>query len=223
MHCLYYSPGACSLAVHIVLEEIGQPYALELVSSSGPLEGSGTSHPAWKAKNPKGRIPALSGVRGSIGGAENLLTEVNAILFYLGGSYRDAGLLPREIDGQARAIEWMNWLSGSVHGMSYGQIWRPNRYIDEPGSHPALREKGRSNLREQYGLIERLLSDGRRWALGEAYSIVDPYLFVFFIWGQRIGLTMTADFPGWARMTKEMLARSAVRRVTAKEGLAVSI
>jgi len=69
MHRLYYSPGACSLAPHIVLEEIGKPYELELVSSSGVREGRMTATPEWKAVNPKGRVPALSGVAGHIGGA----------------------------------------------------------------------------------------------------------------------------------------------------------
>lgn len=65
MHRLYYSPGACSMAAHIVLEEIGEPYHLELVSSRGKLGGEGTTSPAWIEQNPKGRVPALSGVPGS--------------------------------------------------------------------------------------------------------------------------------------------------------------
>ena len=65
-HRLYYSPGACSMAVHIVLEEIGEPYDLELVSSRGRIGGEGTTSPAWMAQNPKGRVPALSGVAGRI-------------------------------------------------------------------------------------------------------------------------------------------------------------
>ena len=82
-HRLYYSPGACSMAAHIVLEEIGEPYDLELVSSRGRVGGEGTTSPAWMAQNPKGRVPALSGVPGRIGGSDNLLTELHAILFYL--------------------------------------------------------------------------------------------------------------------------------------------
>ena len=52
-HRLYYSPGACSLAAHIVLEEIGEPYDLELVSSRGRLGGEDSTSPAWIAQNPK--------------------------------------------------------------------------------------------------------------------------------------------------------------------------
>jgi glutathione S-transferase len=49
MHRLYYSPGACSIAVHIVLEEIGDPYEVELISSSGAREGRMTATPPWRA------------------------------------------------------------------------------------------------------------------------------------------------------------------------------
>ena len=61
MHRLYYSPGACSMAVHIVLEEIGELYELELVSARGHLGGVVTTSTEWMTKNPKGRIPASWG------------------------------------------------------------------------------------------------------------------------------------------------------------------
>jgi len=82
-YCLYYSSGACSMAPHIALEEIGQPFKLELVVSRGEREGAMTSTSEWRAINPKGRIPALLGVPGSMGGAPALLTEVPAIMVYL--------------------------------------------------------------------------------------------------------------------------------------------
>jgi glutathione S-transferase len=72
MYKLYYSPGACSMAVHIVLEELGVPYELELVS----VQSGATSGPAYLAVNPKGRVPALRR-------NNEILTEVGAILAYL--------------------------------------------------------------------------------------------------------------------------------------------
>src|SRR5262249_38116005 len=149
----------------------------------GAREGSGTATPAWKAINPKGRVPALSGVPGRIGGAPDLLTELSAILFYLARSNPWAGLLPADPVGEARAVEWMNWLASNVHAMSYGQIWRPHRFAADEALHPAVRAQGERNLREQYAYIERLLGDGRRWAVSEAYGIVEPYLLVMYQWG----------------------------------------
>ena len=210
------------MAVHIVLEEIGEPYELELVSSRGRLGGVGTTSQEWKAKNPKGRVPALSGVAGRIGGADDLLTEAQAILFYLARTYPAAGLLPADAIGQARAVEWMNWLSMNVHAMSYGLIWRPNRFVADERDNAAVQRMGQQNVREQYAYIETLLGDGRDWALPGAYSIVDPYLLVFYEWGVRIGLDMAASYPAWRRLTERTLVRPAVQRVLRDENISIS-
>ena len=219
---LYYSPGACSMAAHIVLEEIGAPFELELVLSRGEREGAMTATPEWRAVNPKGRIPALAPVPGSAGGSPGLLTEVPAILLYLGLEHEEAGLLPRDPASLARAAEWMNWLSGNVHSMAYGQIWRAQRFSDDEAALDSIRARGRASLADHYNYVERLLADGRGgWALPSGYSVVDPYLLVFFQWGQRIGLAMR-DYPAWSAATERMLARPAVRRVLEREGVTIS-
>ena len=205
------------MAAHIVLEEIGAPYDLELVSSRGRLGGEGTTSAAWMAQNPKGRVPALSGVPGRMGGSENLLTELHAILVYLARTYPDAQLLPTDPAGEARGIEWMNWLSSNVHAMSYGQIWRANRFVADERDFAPVQDKGMQNLREQYAYIEQLLADGRTWALASGYSVVDPYLLVFYQWGGRVGLDMKQSYPAWRRLTDQTLERAAVRRVLAQE------
>src|SRR5688500_1412878 len=183
---LYYSPGACSMAAHIALEEIGTPFALELVSSRGEREGAMTATEAWRAVNPKGRVPALSPVPGSAGGAAELLTETPAILVYLATAHPEAALLPAGPAGLARCIEWLNWLSGNVHAMSWGQIWRAQRFSDDEAALEAIRAKGRAALLDQHDYIERLLGDGRDWAVAGGYSVADAYLLVFFQWGGRI-------------------------------------
>lgn len=69
---------------------------------------------------PQGRVPALTGVPGRIGGAENLLTELHAILVYLARAHPAAGLLPADLAAEARCVEWMNWLaskSGAPSGL----------------------------------------------------------------------------------------------------------
>ena len=219
---LFYSPGACSMAVHIVLEEIGVPFKLELVSSRGEREGAGTATAAWRAVNPKGRIPALLGVPGSVGGAAGLLTEAPAILVYLAAAHPEARLLPAEPAAIARCLEWLNWLSGNVHAMSFGQIWRAARFTADEGAEEGVRAQGRRNLLDQYAYVERLLGDGRDWAIPEGHSLVDPYLLVFFQWGQRIGFDMRGDFPAWARSVDRLIERPAVRRVLAKEGVTIA-
>lgn len=217
MRTLFYSPGACSLAPHIVLEEIGAPFRLQLVSSRN---GEGTETPEWRAMNPKARVPALSGVPGRIGGAPDLLTEAHAILLYLGRTHPEAGLLPQDPAAEARCVEWMNWLSGAVHGQGFGLVWRPQRFADDPALFPALIAKGKAVLREHYAWIESLLADGRDWAVPGGYTVVDPYLLVFHQWGGRIGMDMAAICPAWTDLIRRIGARPAVQRALATEGLA---
>src|SRR5918998_658321 len=95
---LYYSPGACSLAPHVLLEEIGEPYDLELVS----VAHGETQTPEYRAINPKGRVPTLRMVAGRGGGAEGVLTEAPAILAYLARTHPEGGLWPSDAAGEAR-------------------------------------------------------------------------------------------------------------------------
>jgi glutathione S-transferase len=216
MYRLYYSPGACSLAPHIVLEEVGAPYELDLRTTKN---SEGTSSADYLAVNPKGRVPALLGVAGRSGGAEGLLTEASAILVYLAETYPQAGLLPADPAAKARCSEWLNWLSETVHGMSFAQLWRPQRFVSDPAVFPAIAAKGRENLNEQYAYIETILADGRDWAVPQGYSIVDAFLLVFWRWGGRVGFDMHNAYPAWTSLAKRTLARPAVRRAIDQEGL----
>jgi glutathione S-transferase len=218
VHKLYYSPNSCSLAPHIVLEEIGKPYETELIQST---DSAMTGRPEWHAINPKGRVPVLTNVPGSIGGAANILTEVPAILNFLAETNPEAGLRPPDAAGRARANEWMNWLSSNVHAMSFGQIWRPHRFVEDERLYDAVREMGRRNLAQQFGYIEQLLSDGRDWGVPGGYSVVDPYLFVFWRWGTRIDMDMSI-YRAWDDLASRVKARSAVRSVMERTGISES-
>src|SRR5712672_1781485 len=55
---------------------------------------------------------------------------------------------------------------------------------------------------EQYAYIEHLLDDGRDWTVPGDYSVVDPYLLVFYQRGGRVGLDMKASYPAWCRLTQ---------------------
>ncbi len=118
IYTLHYSPGACSLAVHIALEEVGAPFELTLASTS---DGT-TQLPAHLRLNPKGRVPVL--VTG-----DSVLTEASSILIFLAATYPAAQLLDASPDGLARSVEWCNWLSGSVHAVAVRQVWRPASFI----------------------------------------------------------------------------------------------
>lgn len=216
MHRLYYSPGACSLAVHIVLEEIGAPYETELRSTHN---SEGTSAPDYVGLNPKARVPSLTGVSGNAGGAPDLLTEVSAILIFLARNHPAAGLLPPDAAAEARCIEWLSWISIDLHGIGYGELWRPQRFASDPALHGAVTAKGSDNIRACYDHIERILSDGRDWAVPGQYTVVDPYLLVFWMWGKSIGFDMGEGWPRWSGLMGTVLKRPAVQRALQQEKL----
>ena len=207
---LYYSPGACSLAPHIVLEELQLPYQLVLASIA---EGQ-TRTPEYLAMNPKARVPVLVTEEGEV------LTEAPAICWYLSQQASHPLLFPHDKLAAARVLEWCNWLSTAVHAMSFGQIWRPQRFAAETELHPAIQAKGHADLMEHYAAIERKLA-GRHWAVGNAYTYADPYLLVFYRWGNRIGLDMRADFPAWTHHAERMLERPAVQRAMTQQSIQV--
>jgi glutathione S-transferase len=209
MHTLYYSPGACSLAVHIVLEEIGEPYATELVPVDVRSTAEAITAPAYLAINPKGRVPALTT-------GEGILTEAPAILTYLARRYPQARLLPADAEAEARVQEWMAWLASTLHAVAYGQVLRPQRFVADTALHPAVIAKGRRNASNGYAFVEARLH-GREWAVADRYSIADAYLLFYYLSGKYLGFPMTERYPAWSKLADRTMERPAVQRMLLKE------
>ena len=205
---LYYSPGACSLAPHIALEETGAPFEARRVA----IADGDNSKPDYLAVNPHGFVPALEA------GGE-VVTENIAVMSWIAARYPEAALLPFEdAAGLARAMMRMAFLASSVH-IAYAQLWRPHRFTPDAAAHPAIMEGGRRRIVGQQAEIEAILSRSRYFA-GDDYTLADPYLLVFFRWGNRIGLDMR--YPHWTRHSEELLTRPAVQRALETEGLAAA-
>jgi glutathione S-transferase len=210
---LFYSPGACSLAPHIVLEELQMPFKLTLVST---MDGSTQSADHLRL-NPKGRVPVL--LKGDF-----VLTEAPAILLHLALSHPPGpglvGLISAMPEALVRSVEWFNWLSGTVHAVAIRQVWRPESFTHDATQHAGIVAKGQDNLANAFAYIEqRLTADV--WAVGNRYSVVDAYLLVFYRWGNRIGFGMSGLCPAWSAHTQRLLERPAVARALATEGISV--
>ncbi|MDD1001734.1 glutathione S-transferase family protein [Pseudomonas sp. TNT2022 ID642] len=216
MYLLYYSPGACSLAAHILLEELAQPFKLELRSA---LKGIGTQTPEYLSINPKGRVPALLCLDSPIGEEAGVLTELPAILAYLALEEKTGRFIPGTPGELGRCLEWLNWLSGTVHSLSYGQVWRPQRFVDDENLFPAIVEKGRRNVMDNYRFIEQHIVEAQGPSVLRGYNVVHPVLLVFWIWGKWIDLDMKKSFPAWHRLVQSVIERPAVQRALATEGI----
>lgn len=206
---LFTSPRACSLACHIALEESGLPFTADIVKIR---EGQHRTE-AYLAVNPWGKIPAMR-VDGEV------LTEAHAILSLIGDlAPADKALMPRDDPLQrARAHEWMNFLSGSVH-IAFRPLFRPQYLIGDERLYPQLREVGVPTFKKTLLEVERRLS-GKSWALGDRYSVVDPYLFVFYMWSQREDVVAySPPLPHWKDLWERTYARDATQRALATEGI----
>lgn len=204
----YYAPGACSLASHIVLEEAGAGFdPVRIDFASGQQRSA-----QYLAINEKGRVPAL---------VEDgwLLTENAAILRHVARSFPDARLWPDDPREQARADEWLTWLATSHH-VAYAHARRPERYTDDEAAFPGIVTRGADTFGDICTMTEVHLSNGG-WALGERYSVVDPYLIVFWMWGRgpTLKFDMEGRYPAWTAHARAMAARPAVQRVFEREGL----
>jgi glutathione S-transferase len=215
---LFYSPGACSLAPHIALEEAGATFTPTLVD----FKSSEQRSPAYLKINRKGRVPALS-----IG--DWTLSECPAILQFIAQSHPEAKLWPTDVRVQAKCLEWMAWLSSGVH-VTYAHVRRAERYATSEAALADVRAKGVVSTREIWGDVEArmaaLASSGAGpWIAGDQFTVADAYVFVFWMWGngQHLGYNMAQDFPAWTAHARRMAARPAVQRVLAREGLVAKI
>src|ERR1700751_954355 len=208
---LYYSPGACSLAPHIVLNEIGQPFELRKFATADRANYSAE----YLAINPRGRIPALQ--------IDNfVLTENPAILAYLGRRFPSARLYPADFpETEARCLELLAWSSNTVH-VAYAQLFRPERFVPSEQYYPPVKECGRINYERCLNEIEKRLQC-QEYALGALFTVVDPFWLVFYRWGMRSSYDMRNKFPAYTAYAERLCNRSSVQRSLTAEGISVWI
>src|SRR3981081_3299128 len=140
MLTLYFSPGACSMAAHIVLEESGEKYQSEQVHFADAEQRS----EAYLKINPQGRVPALVLDDGEP------LAENTAILPYLGKRFK---LWPGEQVAEARALSLIGFFAASVHP-AHAHIGRPERYATDKSAHPNIQETGRKSFHSYLELVD---------------------------------------------------------------------
>ena len=204
MLTLYYAPGACSMAAHIVLEESGEKYQPKKVD----LAGGEQRTEGYLKINPQGRVPALGLDDGTP------LAENTAILPYLGKRF---GLWPKDALGEARALSVIGFFASSVHP-AHAHISRPERYATDTSYFPNIQEQGKKTFHTHLQQIDAMLA-GRQW-LSEQYSVLDPYAFTFYAWGVRRELPM-GELKSYTAFKDRMLLRPAVRRVVEDEKVKV--
>jgi len=203
---LMFAPGACSLGIHLLLEEIGKPYETQRVNL---MEGA-QYKPDFTTVNPKSKVPTLVRDDGSV------LTEFPAIAFWLARTNPAAKLLPDDPDAQARALEAMDYVVATMHMQGFTRIFRPGNFSPNTADEDAVKARGREIFEKGLAIMDQALK-GKDYLVGQ-FSIADAALFYVEFWGAaRLKMDLPANC---AAHYKRMMARPAVQRMMQQEGLA---
>ena len=202
---LYYAPGACSLASHIALEEVGLPYETQKMN----LAEGDQRKPDYLRINPRGRGPTL------VVDGEPMTENVGIMTFVAGGN-PDAGIWPKKTFDQAKLVSTMAWLSNTVH-TTYAHLVRAERYADDDAAKEAIKAKARGTYEGYLREIDALLN-GHKWSIANQYTVADGYLLVFYRWGNRQKMPVR-ELRHYSALVDRVLARKAVQKVMSDEGI----
>jgi glutathione S-transferase len=202
----FYSPNACSIGIHVLLEEIGKPYERAWVNFA---EGA-QYKPAYVAINPKSKVPAIERDDGAI------LTEFPAIAYYLARTNPDSGLLPDSLDGEIRGLELLEYMTATIHMRGFTRMFRSGTFTPNAADEPKVVEAGRGFITKGFDILAPVLGD-KPYLLGDRLTFPDAGLFFLTYWAKfRAEIPMPANLDAYI---SRMLERPAVQRVLAAEGL----
>jgi glutathione S-transferase len=198
---LYYYPGACSLAPHIVAREAGIALTIEKVDLANRTTEAGAN---YLAVNPKGYVPALGLQDNSV------LTEASAIIQYLADSQPAADLAPAHGSMERyRLLEWLGFISTEIH-KGFGPLWNP-------ATPDAVKVATKERLATRFAYLDEKLG-AQPFLLGDKFTIADAYLFTVVNWTNFHGIDIS-PFPNLQAFQARIASRPAVQQALEAEGL----
>ena len=199
---LYFSPAACSLAVHIALREAGQAADLVAVDLATHRLADGTD---YLQVNARGYVPLLELDDGS------RHTEVAALLQYIGESVPTSGLLPvAGSPGRQVVLEWLTFVSSELHKVFSPWLWHKET---ADSTRKAVREK----LALRFAELDALLAH-RDFLAGTRFTVADAYAFTILRWAPMLGIRLQ-PYPHVEAYLQRIAARPAVQAALQAEGL----
>jgi glutathione S-transferase len=203
---LFWGPHTCAIGIHILLEEIGAPYETEKLD----VGGGATRQSPFIDINPKGKVPTLMRDDGTI------LTEFGAIATWLARMHPTRALLPDDPEGEARTIEMLDYIEGTIHGQGYARIFMPALFAPQDAVHQAtrigqgsVRDQGQHMVEQGFAILDPQL--GRHdYAVGDSFTIADAALFYVERWAPPREIRLP---PNIDRHYRRMLERPGVQKV----------
>lgn len=203
---LYYTASTCSLATHIVLEEVGADYSTVRIDFATEQQKSAE----YLKINPKARVPALVT-------DEGVLTETPAMLVYVAQRFPQARLAPMEDQFFFAQIQSFNsYLCSSVH-VAHAHRMRGHRWVDadDKAAIAAMQRKVPESVAAGFEMIEQEMLKGP-WVMGDQYTICDAYLLTLAQWLEKDGVD-PARIPRVVDHRRRMSERPSVKKAIAEE------
>ena len=209
---LHYVPSTAAMAPHILLEELGLPFKLLVVDRSAGAHKT----PDYLRLNPNGLVPVLTD-------GDLVLYESAAICLHLCDSHPQAGLAPAVgTVERAHFYKWLVWMTNTLQTTLMAYFY-PHRMVDPGNTAGAAQVQAQAELRVG-GLLAQLDTElarhGGPWLLGHNYSALDPYALMLCRWTRNFASAPARTYPHLGPYLQKALARPAVQRVFATEGLA---
>jgi glutathione S-transferase len=208
MYTLYYYPSNANLAPHILLEEMGVPYRLELVDRKQQAHKT----PEYLRLNPSGLIPVLTD-----GGMA--LPETAAICLHLVDKHPEKKLAPKVgTSERAQFYRWQVYLTNTVQAELIIYYY-PERLADDETGAEMVKRHAEERMGAMLDILEaQLAKSGGPWLLGTQYSAVDPYLFMMCRWTRNMA-NPARNRPLLKAFLDRMIARPAVKTAHEQETL----
>ena len=198
---LYFAPGACSLAPHIVANEVGIKIDLEQVDLREKKTKSGGDY--W-AINPRGQVPTLELDNGQ------RLTEVPVLLQYLSDQNPAAGLGPvAGTTDRYRMLEWLNFITAELH-KTFGPMFRPTTPEE-------FKKLTLELISQRFDWLDKQLA-GKQYLMGDKFTLPDAYLYVMSRWATGLGMNLS-KWPNLKAFAEQVATRPKVQQALKEEGL----
>ena len=204
---LYYVPGACSLAPHIILEEMGIPYTAQKLS----FEDDSLNRPEYSKINPMHAVPALALQDGTV------ITETSAIMQYIAEQKPSTNLVPRAgTIERTKQQQYLNFVTSELHP-TFGLLWSAETFVKDEKARVDFTNNVKQKIADRLEVFNNWLN-GKTYLMGEQFTVADAYAFTVISWSKYVDVKIDrySNIPGYLSRVAE---RPAVLRTLKNEGL----
>ena len=202
MYKLYYSPGTCSMAVHVVLNECNQPVTLEKIDLS---KGQNQS-PDYLKLNPRGQVPMLMD-------GDQTLREGAAIMIHILDKH-NSPLLPKSGKERDSALEWLMFCNATLHP-AYSRAFFLKKNGTDDATSAKLQDTAAAMINKLWAGVEDRLGQ-TPFLAGDQVTVADILLTVIANWSMNVGRPITIG-PKTTKLLQTIIARPAYKKALADE------